>query len=68
MKIGVLTSSRADYGIYLPLLNKLKERQGGQTTSEVLMLEKMEKCNCGRNFEVIYVCLKSEQECKDSKD
>jgi len=25
VKIGVLTSSRADYGIYLPLLNKLKE-------------------------------------------
>lgn len=25
MKIGVLTSSRADYGIYLPLLNRLKE-------------------------------------------
>ncbi len=25
MKIGVLTSSRADYGIYLPLLRKLKE-------------------------------------------
>lgn len=25
MKIGVLTSSRADYGIYLPLLNKMKE-------------------------------------------
>jgi GDP/UDP-N,N'-diacetylbacillosamine 2-epimerase (hydrolysing) len=24
MKIGVLTSSRADYGIYLPLLRKLK--------------------------------------------
>ena len=24
MKLGVLTSSRADYGIYLPLLNKLK--------------------------------------------
>lgn len=24
MKIGVLTSSRSDYGIYLPLLNKLK--------------------------------------------
>lgn len=24
MKIGVLTSSRADYGIYLPLLNKIK--------------------------------------------
>ena len=24
MKIGVLTSSRADYGIYLPLLQKLK--------------------------------------------
>lgn len=24
MKIGVLTSSRADYGIYLPLLNQLK--------------------------------------------
>lgn len=24
MKIGVLTSSRADFGIYLPLLNKLK--------------------------------------------
>ena len=23
MKIGVLTSSRADYGIYQPLLNKL---------------------------------------------
>ncbi|QLC67465.1 UDP-N-acetylglucosamine 2-epimerase (hydrolyzing) [Flavobacterium sp. LPB0248] len=27
MKIGVLTSSRADYGIYLPLLNKIKEDQ-----------------------------------------
>jgi GDP/UDP-N,N'-diacetylbacillosamine 2-epimerase (hydrolysing) len=25
MKIGVLTSSRADYGIYLPLLSKLKK-------------------------------------------
>lgn len=25
MKIGVLTSSRADYGIYIPLLNKIKE-------------------------------------------
>jgi GDP/UDP-N,N'-diacetylbacillosamine 2-epimerase (hydrolysing) len=25
MKIGVLTSSRADFGIYLPLLNKIKE-------------------------------------------
>jgi GDP/UDP-N,N'-diacetylbacillosamine 2-epimerase (hydrolysing) len=25
MKIGVLTSSRADYGIYLPLLNKIKQ-------------------------------------------
>jgi GDP/UDP-N,N'-diacetylbacillosamine 2-epimerase (hydrolysing) len=25
MKIGVLTSSRADYGIYLPLLNKIKD-------------------------------------------
>ena len=25
MKIGVLTSSRADFGIYLPLLQKLKE-------------------------------------------
>ena len=25
MNIGVLTSSRADYGIYLPLLNKLLE-------------------------------------------
>jgi len=24
MRIGVLTSSRADYGIYLPLLLKLK--------------------------------------------
>jgi GDP/UDP-N,N'-diacetylbacillosamine 2-epimerase (hydrolysing) len=24
MKIGVLTSSRADFGIYLPLLNLLK--------------------------------------------
>lgn len=27
MKIGVLTSSRADYGIYLPLLDKLKFNQ-----------------------------------------
>ncbi len=27
MKIGVLTSSRADYGIYLPLLNALKKEQ-----------------------------------------
>jgi hypothetical protein len=25
MKIGVLTSSRADFGIYLPLIKKLKE-------------------------------------------
>lgn len=25
MKIGILTSSRADYGIYLPLLDKIKE-------------------------------------------
>lgn len=25
MKIGILTSSRADYGIYLPLLHKLKD-------------------------------------------
>ena len=25
MKIGVLTSSRSDYGIYLPLLRELKE-------------------------------------------
>jgi GDP/UDP-N,N'-diacetylbacillosamine 2-epimerase (hydrolysing) len=25
MKIGILTSSRADYGIYLPLLNKIKK-------------------------------------------
>ena len=25
MKVGVLTSSRADYGIYLPLLKKIKE-------------------------------------------
>jgi GDP/UDP-N,N'-diacetylbacillosamine 2-epimerase (hydrolysing) len=25
MKIGILTSSRADYGIYIPLLNKLLE-------------------------------------------
>jgi GDP/UDP-N,N'-diacetylbacillosamine 2-epimerase (hydrolysing) len=25
MKVGVLTSSRADYGIYLPLLNRIKE-------------------------------------------
>ncbi|MDP2420230.1 UDP-N-acetylglucosamine 2-epimerase [Sediminibacterium sp.] len=25
MKIGILTSSRADYGIYLPLLNSLKD-------------------------------------------
>lgn len=30
MKIGVLTSSRADYGIYLPLLNKLKEDKSFQ--------------------------------------
>ena len=27
MKIGVLTSSRADYGIYLPLLNKFKKEE-----------------------------------------
>ena len=25
MKIGILTSSRADYGIYLPLLQELKK-------------------------------------------
>jgi len=27
MKVGVLTSSRADYGIYLPLLNRLKKEK-----------------------------------------
>lgn len=27
----------------------------------------MEKCNCGRGFDVMFVCLKSDQECKDSK-
>ncbi len=30
MKIGILTSSRADYGIYLPLLEKLKVYKGFQ--------------------------------------
>jgi hypothetical protein len=25
-----------------------------------LMLEKMGKCNCGRNFQAIFICLKSE--------
>jgi hypothetical protein len=32
------------------------------------MLEKMDKCNCGRNLEVIFICLKSEEECKDAKN
>ena len=31
------------------------------------MLEKMPKCNCNRNFDALFVCLKSDQECKDSK-
>ena len=38
------------------------------TTADALMLEKMQKCNCNRDLEAIYVCLKSEQECKDSKN
>ena len=25
MRIGILTSSRADFGIYLPLINELKK-------------------------------------------
>jgi hypothetical protein len=35
------------------------------STAEALMLEKMQKCNCGRNLEAIYVCLKAD--CQDSK-
>jgi GDP/UDP-N,N'-diacetylbacillosamine 2-epimerase (hydrolysing) len=27
MKVGVLTSSRADFGIYLPLLKKMQEER-----------------------------------------
>ncbi len=38
----------------------------GSTTSEMMMLEKMPKCNCNRNFEAIYICLKTVQECKDA--
>ncbi len=37
------------------------------TTVELFQLEKMEQCNCQRGFEVIYVCLKKETECADSK-
>ena len=32
MKIGILTSSRADFGIYLPLLKKLQEDQEVELT------------------------------------
>ena len=38
------------------------------TSAEIFMFEKMAKCNCNRNLEAIFVCLKNEQECKDSKD
>ena len=38
------------------------------STAEAFMLEKMDKCNCNRGLEAIYVCLKTEQECKDSKN
>ena len=38
-----------------------------KTTAETLMLEKMPKCNCGRDLETIFVCLKTEQQCPDSK-
>ena len=38
------------------------------TTADALMLDKMPKCNCNRDLEVLYVCVKSEEECKDSKN
>ena len=38
------------------------------STSETLMLEKMDKCNCGKNLEVILICLESEEKCKESKN
>ena len=39
-----------------------------KTTAETLMLEKMPKCNCGRDLETIFVCLKTEQQCPASKN
>jgi len=42
--------------------------QAASTTAELFQLEKMPLCSCGRGFEVIYVCLKKESECKDSQN
>jgi hypothetical protein len=39
-----------------------------KTTADAFMLEKMTKCNCNKDLEAIFVCTKSEEECKDSKN
>jgi hypothetical protein len=38
-----------------------------ETSADKLMIEKMDKCNCPLQLEVMFVCLKTEQECPQSK-
>ena len=37
------------------------------TSADRLWFDKMEKCNCPLKLEVMFVCLKKENECPDSK-
>ncbi len=38
------------------------------TYADSLQLEKMQMCSCNRNLQAIYICLKTEGECPDSKN
>ena len=44
------------------------ESSNDQTSADVLMLEKMEKCSCPQKLEVMFVCLHSETQCPESKN
>lgn len=49
MKLGVLTSSRADYGIYKPLLQKLKSNPNFELRIIVFGMHLMDKFGCTIN-------------------
>ena len=49
-------------------IKKKENRMQAQTSADLFQFEKMAKCNCERGFEVLYVCIKSESECPDSKN
>lgn len=51
MKVGILTSSRADYGIYQPLLSKLKE--DSRFESEIIAFGMHLQANQGDTFSAI---------------